>query len=261
MKKVDICICSQIGMDGSTKCSPTPHNHKLRKVMGSSTISAVDVTACDNHVQVYLALDFQAMAQMACERCCTNVRVPKGSGAYCEPCLEELEGQDPKPDAQRLKEVGYCINRGLVHGCLAYAELNDNLCSYCRNYMKLSSAGPASSSKPILDKPRVKIRLVPSSARSCILTVGCAGTMVGQVRRFSRNSKEELWWKCEICKVERCAERTYAVADPNVTAAQLEAIEDAAIEMALKKEPNNTDMADMSEAIRQTVRGFNQGFE
>lgn len=259
MKKVDICICPQPGMDGSMRCAATPHKHKLRKVTGSSSMgtSSIEVTACDNHVQVYLSLDFQEIAQMACSRCCTNQAGPDG---YCEPCAEALDRESleskSKNDATRLKEVGYCLNRDLVHGCLTYTEVGSQYCSHCTNYMKLAGTPPPAPSN---DKPRVKVRPIPSSARHCILTVGCAGTMVGSVRRFSRNSREELWWTCEICKAEKLAERTWAIPDPNVTAAQLEAIEDQALEMQLRKEPTTTDMADMSEAIRQTVRGFNQG--
>jgi len=188
---MDICTCVSPGFDGQSVCSPTPHRHKLRLGGLRGELSCV---ACDNHLATRLNDVWQERATMVCGRCSTNE--PIMGDTICEACASELDLLAPaKNDAQRMKEVGYCINRDTVHGCLVYAEADSQMCQHCQNYFRETSwqnpnkerfNGAAKGSNP-------KIRTIPTSARPCTITVGCAGTMQASVHRHGQHLPE-LWW-------------------------------------------------------------------
>jgi len=275
MSQNDICICLDIGVDGTTACKPTPHKHRVRFPASKTPEGRkLTLTVCDNHVQGYLATGWKEVAQMVCTRCCTNE--PSPGDSFCEMCLTALElNKKPKSDAIRLKEVGYCINRDLVHGCLTYAEADSNMCQFCQNYIKNSGLQaktfdnrPAAPTGEAVDSRlpsvyRPKIRTIPSSSRPCNITNGCAGSMTAVVQRFSFNSRPELWWHCPVCKTRRLADRAVAIVDLNVTPVEREAIEEALVEQQLRENAGlsvnpsvNPELNDLGDAVRQAVRGM-----
>lgn len=281
MHRLDYCITNDRGSDGLRSCSLVGTRH-LIELPASKSITgvAMQCLACDNHLKGYLMTGWMEVVEAAstgakkisvCNRCCTNEAVSEG---LCEDCLDKVT--TPISDSVRVQNegAGYCINRLLAHGCLVWSEVGGQYCSFCR-MRNLDAMGgktdldklPAhyrvvaqpkkgvtvSVSTKQMSQPR--IRTVPTSARPCTLTNGCAGTMTGSLRRFRPEQRPELWWACEICRVQRVAELTKAVPDPRVTQAQTEALEVDALNRHLDSlpEPVQTDATEAYMHMREML--------
>lgn len=235
------CSCQDIGSDGFRTCSAAPHRHLIH-LPRASTPKARNVTMrlCDNHVKGYLAVGWQEVAQRVCQSCCTNE--PLEGDSLCEGCAGDMA----PTDAERLKTQGQCINRDTVHGCLIWSEKGHPMCTYCLNYFRSSYA------------PSARIRGIPTSARPCGLTVGCAGTMSASVRRFVPTQKPELWWSCSVCRVTQVAARSQSIPDSRTEAVVHEQLEDLRIASELQQS-TGTDMTDMASRIREMLLEADDG--
>lgn len=250
------CVCGAMGMDGRSDCYPParPHRHKIRLQAQNSVMGQdEDLVACDNHVQYYLGKGWKLMAKL-CTYCCTREAT---SDDTCEHCLERLTAPH-KTEAQKLKDLesGWCINRDTVLGCITYAQAGTQYCIFCTNHNLMAPAHRTKEENamghrrvPKLGRPKVAVRLIPTSARKCVLTTGCAGTMTATVRAVADDRKPEMWWDCPVCRASQKAHHTTTVPSPETTRDILDDVYDE----IYGPTPINAEMVEASAHIRAIV--------
>src|ERR1700688_1500919 len=98
------CVSLEMGSDGSRRCDKRPPAYRLRMPAARSTTGEdVDCVSCSNHVQSYLMKGWVQLAKL-CENCSSEAAL---GWTLCESCLDKAS--EPRTEAQRLKDAGYCV--------------------------------------------------------------------------------------------------------------------------------------------------------